>query len=47
MSSPGRRRYDRAPLGTGAGWKYQVSHWLAWALALVQAIGQLVEGMPR
>lgn len=33
-----RRHSDKALLASSAGWKYQVSHWLAWLAAIVQAL---------
>lgn len=34
----GRRKYDRSPLSTSAGPSYQISHWLGWIAAILQAI---------
>lgn len=40
-----RRHYDKQPFGTSAGVKFQVSHWLAWFLAVLQAVADIVTGV--
>ena len=39
-----RRHSDRVPGSTSAGWKYQVSHWLAWIAAIAQALANAFGG---